>query len=161
MESTYEFDDLSWSPYLVADTAALCNHLKLVQDLARSNKFIIIVPLVVIDNLDSIKKDSKQARDAIRWLETQFKQGNRFLRAQTHNEKLVANYDSILKKKDIDLWRFYQLIDCCKYFQEKAVLNNKSDDKRLNMITILTFCELRDPKNQESIEIAKENSKHF
>ena len=118
--------------------------------------------MVVIDNLDSIKKDSKQAREAIRWLETQFKQGNRFLRAQTHNEKIVANYDLILlKKKDLELWRFYQLIDCCKYFQEEAVLNNKNEDKRLNMITILINCELRDQKSQESIEIAKENSKFF
>jgi protein SMG5 len=71
----------------------------------------------VIDNLDSIKKESKLAREAIRWLENQFKLGNRFLRAQKHDEKISNQNDSNLKKKDFDKWMFYQLIDCCKYFE--------------------------------------------
>lgn len=71
-------DDSHYSPYIVIDTAALCHNLKLVQDFSRSKKFIIIIPLVVIDNLDAIKKESRQARDTIRWLENQFKHGNRF-----------------------------------------------------------------------------------
>ncbi len=74
----------------------------------------------VIDHLDAIKKDSKLAREAIRWLENQFKQGNRFLRAQTQNEKVAYQNDggaAALKKKDFDKWMFYQLVDCCKYFE--------------------------------------------
>jgi hypothetical protein len=33
--------------------------------------------LKVIDSLDFMKKDSKEAREVVRWLEGQFKQGNR------------------------------------------------------------------------------------
>ena len=111
--------------------------------------------------MDSIKKDSRQARDAIRWLENQFKHGNRFLRAQTDNEKHSTHQaDSSLKKKDLDLWRFYQLIDCCKYFQEDTNLNDES--KKLDIVTLLTNSECNekhksDPKSY--FNIAKQNSK--
>ena len=37
----------------------------------------LICIFLVIDHLDSIKKDSRFAREVIRWLEGQFKQGNR------------------------------------------------------------------------------------
>lgn len=151
---------MSWSPYLIADTFAFCEHLKIIQDLARTSKFIIIVPLVVIDNLDSIKKDSKLARESIRWLENQFKQGNRFLRAQTHNERIMSAYDSSLKKKDLETWRFYQLVDCSKYFEDETLLANKcgsSMENRTNMITVLTACDLVDQNNKNMINIAQEN----
>ncbi len=180
LESNYKNDDLNWSPYIVADTAALCNNLKIMQELAKSTKFNskLIIPLVVIDNLDSIKKDSKQAREAIRWLENQFKQGNRFviivscvfqkfnfklfkrfLRAQIQSEKIACNYDSNLKKKNLELWRFYQLIECCKYFQNTINQENlhNNEDKVTNMITILTHNDLQDAKNKHLINIADEN----
>ena len=32
---------------------------------------------IVIDILDELKKENREARDAIRWLETQFRLGNR------------------------------------------------------------------------------------
>jgi hypothetical protein len=34
---------------------------------------------LVIDILDELKKDQREARDAIRWLENQFRLGNRYL----------------------------------------------------------------------------------
>ena len=138
--STYK-NDSPWSPYIVPDTLSLCHSLKLVQELTRMNKFILIIPLVVIDNLDRLKKDSKLAREAIRWLEHQFKQGNRFMRAQNQNEKISSNENSglINKKKDLDAWCFLQLIDCCKYFQQEANGGNNAD--RQNMVTLLTSDE--------------------
>jgi protein SMG5 len=154
-------DNLTWSPYLIVDTMALCENLKLVQDLTRTNKFIIIVHLVVIDNLYSIKKDSKLAREAIRWLENQFKQGNRFLRAQTQNEKINYGHDMTLRKRDLELWRFHQLIDCCKYFQEESTIhsnNSHSHENRANIITILTFSELNDEKFKNMVKLSAENS---
>ena len=35
-----------WSPYLVIETFALCNNLKVVEELVRTHKFIVIIPLV-------------------------------------------------------------------------------------------------------------------
>lgn len=111
-----------------------------------------------------MKKESKLAREAIRWLENQFKQGNRlhdqflyillifflnssfkidmknlrFLRAQNQNEKLTKTIDRSLKKKDVDLWCFQQLVDCCAYFQQhQQTLNGGESKKSSNMVTLL------------------------
>ena len=37
---------------------------------------IYLLPVTVIDQLDSMKKESSNARDAIRWLEAEFRKGN-------------------------------------------------------------------------------------
>jgi hypothetical protein len=42
----YKNENAYWTPYLVPDTNVLCEDLKLIQDLARCNKFIIIISLV-------------------------------------------------------------------------------------------------------------------
>jgi protein SMG5 len=70
-------DENQLPPYLVPDSKVLCNNLRTIQDAVRTNKSIIIIPLAVIDDLDAMKKETKLARDAIRWLESQFRQGNR------------------------------------------------------------------------------------
>jgi hypothetical protein len=46
LESTYKNDETHWPPYLVPETSALCNNLKIIQDLSKTNKFIIIIPIV-------------------------------------------------------------------------------------------------------------------
>jgi hypothetical protein len=38
----------------------------------------------VIDILDELKKEQREARDAIRWLENQFRQGNRCVTILLH-----------------------------------------------------------------------------
>lgn len=43
LETTFKS---SLSPYIVPDANSLCHNLKLVQELSRANKFIIIIPLV-------------------------------------------------------------------------------------------------------------------
>ncbi|PKU27277.1 protein hypothetical protein [Limosa lapponica baueri] len=65
------------SPYLVPDTQALCQHLAVIKQLATSGRFIIIIPRTVIDGLDFLKKENAGARDSIRYLEAEFKKGNR------------------------------------------------------------------------------------
>ncbi|XP_065586466.1 LOW QUALITY PROTEIN: nonsense-mediated mRNA decay factor SMG5, partial [Cyrtonyx montezumae] len=65
------------SPYLVMDARALCHHLALVKQLAASGRFIVIIPRSVIDGLDFLKKENAGARDGIRYLEAEFKKGNR------------------------------------------------------------------------------------
>jgi protein SMG5 len=166
LESSTHKNDSQWSPYIVPDTLALCYNLKLVQELTRMNKFILIIPLVVIDNLDRMKKDNARARDTIRWLEQQFKQGNRFMRAQNQNEKISSNENSGLvhKKKDFEAWCFLQLIDCCKYFQQEANGGYIAEgSNRQNMVTLLTSNEkeavekFQEPSFRLALNYAKEN----
>jgi hypothetical protein len=89
-----------------------------------------------------MKKTSKLAREAIRWLENQFQHGNRFIRAQVQNEtsknsRKVAS----LKNKDIETIRISQLVDCCKYFQENHNLVDR-DENVVNMVTLLVSSEV-------------------
>jgi len=45
--------------------------------------------LTVLQDLDDLKKNKEGARIAIKWLETEFKKGNRFMRTQRENEDLA------------------------------------------------------------------------
>nr|KAG5701323.1 hypothetical protein BaRGS_006097 [Batillaria attramentaria] len=91
-------------PYAVVDATSLCSNLPLVRELAQSARCIIIIPLAVIDQLDVQKKESSGAREAIRWLEAEFRRGNRYIRAQKSNETVSANNQRIFKKRHRDLW---------------------------------------------------------
>lgn len=45
-------------------------------------------PITVLSDLDNLKKSKEGARDAIKWLESEFKKGNRFMRTQRESENL-------------------------------------------------------------------------
>lgn len=101
LENSLKNEEFSLPPYLVIDSSVLCTNLNLIQKFVQSQRFIIVIPLVgqfhsslenfliffclcfwfyslVIDILDELKKEQREARDAIRWLEIQFRQGNRY-----------------------------------------------------------------------------------
>lgn len=81
-------EQLSWIPvYLVPDANALCYKLTAVKKLASAQKFIIVIPTTTINELDRMKKDSGAARSATRWLEDQFRRGNKFVRVQKSTER--------------------------------------------------------------------------
>ncbi|MEQ2157315.1 hypothetical protein GOODEAATRI_000511, partial [Goodea atripinnis] len=102
----------SMSPYLVPDAAALCQHLNLIRQLAGSGCFIIIIPRTVIDGLDRLKKENAGARDGIRFLESEFRKGNRHL---------------------------YKMVDSCR---QLTVSQSNGDEDTAGMVTILTGHEV-------------------
>jgi protein SMG5 len=93
LENSLKNEEFSLPPILVIDSSVLCTNLNLIQKFVQSQRFIIVIPLVgelqrenftveflfilVIDILDELKKEQREARDAIRWLENQFRAGNR------------------------------------------------------------------------------------
>lgn len=85
----------------------------------------IIFSFTVVSALDEMKKDKLEAREAIRWLEYQFQQGNRFFRAQRHQERLPIPLIKYPKKKDKEGHMFIQIIECCHYLaqQQKTATN--------------------------------------
>ncbi|XP_064619024.1 nonsense-mediated mRNA decay factor SMG5-like isoform X2 [Lineus longissimus] len=127
-------------PYLIPDASALTDGLDCIKHMANSARFIIIIPLAVIDNLDLLKKDSCNAREAIRWLEMEFKKGNRYVRAQKSNEKSSASPQKNLKRKDREAWYFLQAISCCKYFAHQ-----QSEYSPKDMVSYLTNQPLDNP----------------
>lgn len=113
-------DHHSFPPYLIPDSAALCDSLQLVKQLTQTSRGIIVIPLSVIDVLDCLKKDSVGAREAIRWLETEFRKGNRYIRAQKSNEKLQDNAQKNLKKRNMDHWCLYEILNCSRYLAHQG-----------------------------------------
>ncbi|KAF7661428.1 hypothetical protein LDENG_00260300 [Lucifuga dentata] len=123
----------SMSPYLVPDTAALCQHLNLIRQLASSGCFIIIIPRTVIDGLDRLKKENAGARDGIRFLESEFRKGNRYIRCQKESGRSFER--DKLKRQDIEAWHLYKMVDSCR---QLTVSQSNGDEDTAGMVTILT-----------------------
>ncbi|XP_041843569.1 protein SMG5 [Melanotaenia boesemani] len=129
----------SMSPYLVPDTAALCQHLNLIRQLAGSSCFIIIIPRTVIDGLDRLKKENAGARDSIRFLESEFRKGNRYIRCQKESGRSFER--DKLKRQDIEAWHLYKMVDSCR---QLTVSQSNGDEDTAGMVTILTGHEVEE-----------------
>lgn len=127
----------SMSPYLVPDAAALCQHLNLIRQLAGSGCFIIIIPRTVIDGLDRLKKENAGARDGIRFLESEFRKGNRYIRCQKESSRTLER-DKV-KRQDIEAWHLYKMVDSCR---QLTVSQSNGDEDTAGMVTILTGHEV-------------------
>ncbi|MEQ2251002.1 hypothetical protein ILYODFUR_006580 [Ilyodon furcidens] len=127
----------SMSPYLVPDAAALCQHLNLIRQLAGSGCFIIIIPRTVIDGLDRLKKENAGARDGIRFLESEFRKGNRYIRCQKESGRTFER--DKLKRQDIEAWHLYKMVDSCR---QLTVSQSNGDEDTAGMVTILTGHEV-------------------
>jgi protein SMG5 len=65
---------------------------------------LYVVECLVLSALDELKREVGRARETIRWLESQFQRGNRFLRAQRSHERLPLPLMKYPKKKDKEAW---------------------------------------------------------
>ncbi|XP_068108271.1 nonsense-mediated mRNA decay factor SMG5 isoform X2 [Hyperolius riggenbachi] len=129
------------SPYLIPDTQALCQHLGIIRQLANSGRFIIIIPQTVIDGLDFLKKENAGARDGIRYLEAEFKKGNRYIRCQKEAGKSFER--TKLKRQDVDAWHLYKILDSCK---QLTVSQGSNEEETAGMVTIITGFQFEDPE---------------
>ncbi|XP_044305073.1 protein SMG5 isoform X2 [Varanus komodoensis] len=127
------------SPYLVPDTQALCQHLCTIRQLAASGRFIVIIPRTVIDGLDFLKKENAGARDSIRYLEAEFKKGNRYIRCQKEVGKSFERHK--LKRQDLDAWNLCKILDSCK---QLTASQGGGEDDTTGMVTIITGFQLED-----------------
>lgn len=80
--------------------------------------------------MDDLKKEKIEARDAIRWLEYQFHQGNRFFRAQRPHERAPLPFIKYPKKKDKQAFIYIQIIECCHYLAQQQ-------NRASNLVTLL------------------------
>ncbi|XP_060524968.1 nonsense-mediated mRNA decay factor SMG5 [Cylas formicarius] len=112
-------DKPSLSPYLVLDADTLIKYTYMVKQLVYSRKFIVLIPAAVVSALDDLKKEKLEARDAIRWLESQFHRGNRFFRAQRQYERTPIPFIKYPKRRDKDMHAYIQIVECCYFFAEQ------------------------------------------
>ncbi|XP_064391168.1 nonsense-mediated mRNA decay factor SMG5-like isoform X3 [Halichondria panicea] len=108
-----------FTPYLVPDAHSLCTGLHLVKKLLTSEKFIFVIAKSTIEELDSMKKgrDNYAAREVIKFLEREFKDGHKFIRAQQPEESISPSAKKS-SKMDIDIWHLDRLIDCAVYYNQ-------------------------------------------
>ncbi|GBM27385.1 Protein SMG5 [Araneus ventricosus] len=149
------------SPILVTDASVLCSNLPAIKQLVNTKKFIIVVPLVVIANLDQLKKESIAAREATRWLESELCKGGRHVRAQNQVEKSSLVPMKYPRKKDKEAWDFYQVLECCNYLVQQQT-NGKSG---CHLVTLLVGSFHHLPDNAvaiaQSIDVTTEKIGSF
>ena len=119
------------SPFLVMDTACYTSSLHTVKQLLASKRFVIVVPLAVIGTLDDLKKGNdkmnKAAREATRFLEQAFKQGDTRLRAQQRDESAEPPFEPDAGTPSDTL----RILSCCMHFAYHIC-------ERVDMVTLLS-----------------------
>ncbi|KAH3838145.1 hypothetical protein DPMN_111551 [Dreissena polymorpha] len=147
-------ETVPFPPYLIPDTTCLCSALPSVKRLAQSNRSIIVIPLAVIDSLDVQKKESHSARDAIRWLEAEFRKGNRYIRAQKNSEKLQTAVPKHLKKKNRDTWCALEIFNCALYLSRQG--GDFGTETVIAVLTANKFSSIKHPLVQQAISSSQE-----
>jgi len=94
----------------------------------------------VIDGLDLLKKEHPGARDGIRYLEAEFKKGNRYIRCQKEVGKSFERHK--LKRQDADAWTLYKILDSCK---QLTLAQGAGEEDPSGMVTIVTGLPLDNP----------------
>ncbi|OWR54487.1 SMG5 like protein [Danaus plexippus plexippus] len=114
---------------LAVDSATLHKHLRRVKQLVRTRNFIFLVPTVVLQELDDLKRERSSARDAIRWLEIQLKSGSRFLRTQRPGQSKPIPLLKYPPKAPPHVHNFIQILEFCNHFisDEKHALGGNGD----------------------------------
>ncbi|VVD02402.1 unnamed protein product [Leptidea sinapis] len=104
---------------LAVDTSTLQKHLRRVKQLVKTKNFIFLVPTIVLQELDELKRDCSAARDAIRWLEFQLKSGCRFLRTQRPGQSKPLPLLKCPRKAPPFVHNFLQILEFCNHFTEE------------------------------------------
>uniref|UniRef100_A0A7G3ATP9 Putative nonsense-mediated mrna decay protein n=1 Tax=Lutzomyia longipalpis TaxID=7200 RepID=A0A7G3ATP9_LUTLO len=125
---------LHLTPYLMMDSKSLTEYQTTVRNLVKARKFVVLIPNAVLSELDELKKHSDRARNVIRWLEQEFKKGNRFLRSQRDHETLPLPLIKTPKKIDREASVFLQIAQFCNYI----VTNQMNPDGSTDAVTLLT-----------------------
>ena len=121
-EASAKTQGVLFTPYILPDAQTLCHNLHLVKKLMNTKNFVIVIaksgellnlvylslPLSycpVIESLDLLKKEKGNyaAREAIKFLERELEDRNRFLKTQDTSE--TANPQRKRgRKQDLHIW---------------------------------------------------------
>lgn len=125
----------SFSPLLVLSTEVLASSPGLVKQLVYARTFLLVIPSLVIEELDELKQGSGRVRDTIRWLEVQLRSGNRFLRTQRLDERKELPMIKYPKKKDKETWNMFQILELCHYLSSR--FNEQGDQQNGDRVVTL------------------------
>ncbi|CRL01472.1 CLUMA_CG014443, isoform A [Clunio marinus] len=141
------------TPYIMLDSKCLTDYLNIVKNLVKSKKFIVLIPKAVLSDLDDLKKSKEGARDAIKWLEAEFKKGNRFMRAQREPESLLPLV-KIPSKLDIETSIFVKIVNFANFIVSN---NSPEEESEFPVLTLLTGDNLDDQKKNQQLSATVNN----
>ncbi|XP_011562743.3 nonsense-mediated mRNA decay factor SMG5 isoform X2 [Plutella xylostella] len=121
---------------LVPTAEALHTRLKQVKLLLRARAFILLVPSVVLQELDELKRDQSSARDAIRWLEGALAGGARGVRAQRPGQARALPLLKYPRKAPPHIHNYIQILEFCHHFV--ADDRGAGDPKTSSLLVLLT-----------------------
>ena len=145
-----------YSPYLVMDHCVLISCLDMVKDIVATKKFMTVIPAPTIQQLDDMKKREDGARKAIRWLEEQFQEGNRWLRPQKSHEKIVSDREACQKRKQREDWYYIKIIECCNYFAHVRSFGSEGPSRSNAVAVKVTWITTKESGIVEQMESYKE-----
>uniref|UniRef100_W5MP89 Nonsense-mediated mRNA decay factor n=1 Tax=Lepisosteus oculatus TaxID=7918 RepID=W5MP89_LEPOC len=126
--------------YVLSKKSVFSQHRGCVSQLEQSCFKRLIIAVFFIDGLDVLKKENAGARDGIRFLESEFRKGNRYIRCQRESGKSFER--DKLKRQDIDAWQLYKILDSCR---QLTLSQSSAEDDTAGMVTILAGHPLPDP----------------
>ncbi|XP_020810415.1 protein SMG5 [Drosophila serrata] len=136
------------SPFVVVDSKALTEYNGIVKSLVRTKKCIVLIPNAVLNELDDLKKRSENVRHVIRWLEQEFKHGNRHLRAQRDNESQPLSLLKISRKMDREASAFLQIAQFCNHLVANHADPQVSELQK-SVVTYLSGDNLHEKNRQQ------------
>ncbi|XP_030376889.1 protein SMG5 [Scaptodrosophila lebanonensis] len=136
------------TPFVVVDAKALTEYNGIVKSLVRTKKCIVLIPNAVFNELDDLKKRSENVRHVIRWLEQEFKHGNRHLRAQRDNESQPLSLLKVSRKMDRDASSFLQIAQFCNHLVANHADPHVSEFQK-NVVTYLSGDNLHEKNRQQ------------
>ncbi|XP_072167163.1 nonsense-mediated mRNA decay factor SMG5-like [Diadema setosum] len=141
LEGTIDpMEDDPLSPFLIPVTAVLTNQLATLRSLVATSRFIVVIPKAVIAELDVNKKSQARARDAIKFMEREFQNGNRYLKAQKEDESMPFEDKPTAKTDDQSVRTFCSIAECAHFFavHGSPILAEMSSPCPSRMVTLLT-----------------------
>nr|XP_044998566.1 protein SMG5-like isoform X2 [Jaculus jaculus]XP_044998567.1 protein SMG5-like isoform X2 [Jaculus jaculus]XP_044998568.1 protein SMG5-like isoform X2 [Jaculus jaculus]XP_044998569.1 protein SMG5-like isoform X2 [Jaculus jaculus]XP_044998570.1 protein SMG5-like isoform X2 [Jaculus jaculus]XP_044998571.1 protein SMG5-like isoform X2 [Jaculus jaculus]XP_044998572.1 protein SMG5-like isoform X2 [Jaculus jaculus]XP_044998573.1 protein SMG5-like isoform X2 [Jaculus jaculus] len=130
------------TPYLFPDPRALCEHLLVIQQLATSGKFFLIIPKIVVDTLYILRGEDSRALEAIAFLEDELKRRNQYILCQSFVSKRLLR--PRMTRADSDAWDLYNILDFCQGLLDTSRPGTPDPS---SMVTIITGVCLDNPRN--------------
>ena len=97
---------------VVVDGLTMAHGLATLRRVVSLRHCTLLVPAIAVQQLDSLKRTERGAREAIRWLERELGRGNSHLRAQGEGEARKLEGLEVPKQRERSAWERVQLLEC-------------------------------------------------
>ncbi|XP_015784077.1 protein SMG5 [Tetranychus urticae] len=148
LEKAVRGKDSTLSPYVVIHVSAYLYQLTAVRDLMFSKRFFVVVPKIVLQDLDHYKKISPAAREAIRLIENEAQKGRfiKFLNDRDRSSLAPLKYP---RRRDREAFDFFIFLEYCNYLNKQKSSVTNENRTNLPMVVALYGNNAKLPANAD------------